>query len=182
MTPHEKLLLMQRAAEMVDYNSETGAITWRRRDVYVRGWSNKLAGKECGVINTGYRVIAFRFGPSRRFMVMAHRLAWFISFGVMPSGEIDHINRDRADNRIANLRDVSSSMNKRNFARKGNNTSGVPGVNWDKHRGKWFARARVDGRAYNLGRFDELTDADKAVRKFRSEHGFTETHGQEPTR
>lgn len=178
----ERSSLIQRVAEMIDYDPHTGKLTWKRRDVYVRGWSNKRAGEECGKLRNGYRVIEVRFGDGVRLRVMAHRLAWFIHCGRLPNGEIDHVNRDRSDNRACNLREVSSSMNKRNKSRMSNNKSGVTGVCWDKCRKKWAAQVRMEGRNHHLGRFDNLIDADLAVRRFRANNGFSESHGEPPAK
>lgn len=61
---------------------------------------------------------------------------------------------------------------------KGNNTSGVTGVTWDKHRNKWLAQVQADNTNVKVGRFSDINDAEKAVKEYRSKHGFTETHGR----
>lgn len=182
MSDRELLEDAAKAAGMVDYNSETGSMVWRNKDERepdaVR-WNSRYAGKECGTVDDkGYRRILFRFDRASPFKIRAHRLAWFISYGSLPVGEIDHINQDKADNRLTNLRDVPKALNQRNGTRKGNNTSGVAGVSWHKQRGKWCAQASMDGKHYHLGLFEEITEAETAARKFRASHGFTETHGR----
>ena len=77
-------------------------------------WNSRYAGKECGTIDDkGYRRINLRFAGRAHFKIRVHRLAWFISFGSLPTGEIDHINQNKADNRLSNLRDVPKSINQR---------------------------------------------------------------------
>lgn len=182
MGDRELLELAARAAGMVDYNPDTGVMIWRAKDKHAPDsarWNSRYSGKECGTIDDkGYRRILFRFQKGETFKIRAHRLAWFIAYGVMPSFEIDHINQEKADNRLANLRDVTKAINQRNGTRKGNNTSGVPGVSWHKQRGKWCAQASADGKHYHLGLFDDLAAAESATRTFRAAHGFTETHGR----
>lgn len=182
MNDRELLELAAKAAGMVDYNPDTGVMVWRAKDAGepdAARWNSRYAGKECGTVDDkGYRRVLFRFGDGAPFRIRAHRLAWVISFGSLPVGEIDHINQDKGDNRLANLRDVPKAINQRNGTRKGNNTSGVTGVSWHKQRGKWCAQASIGGKHYHLGLFEELTEAETAARKFRSEHAFTATHGR----
>ena len=81
----------------------------------------------------------------------AHRLAWFYTHGVWPTRQIDHINGVRADNRMANLRDVSHSINSQN-RRKAYGLSGFLGVT--KNKGKTFkAMLCVDGKNRYIGSY-----------------------------
>lgn len=85
----------------------------------------------------------------------AHRLVWLYVHGSEPSGYIDHINGDRADNRLANLRDVSQMVNMQNvYAAKSNSKTGLRGVSWHAQRGKYTARIKAGGRYLSLGLHD----------------------------
>jgi len=96
-------------------------------------------------------------------VLTGHRLAWFYVHGEWP-GSIDHINGDRSDNRIANLRSVKQSENLQNIRLpKRNNTTGHLGVSFDPDRGKFIASISVDGKTKNLGRF---TSAEAAHAKY----------------
>lgn len=77
---------------------------------------------------------------------------------------IDHINRDRLDNRRSNLRVVDYSLNGFNKGKQSNNTSGHVGVSWEKKRNKWETHIKVNGKKKFLGYFDDIDDAIK-VRK-----------------
>ena len=182
MTDRELLELAANAAGMVSYDASTGAMTWLRKPDSAKDsarWNSRYAGKPCGTIDDkGYRRILFRFERGSVFRVRAHRLAWFVVHGCLPSGEIDHINQDKLDNRLVNLRDVPKELNQRNGTRKSNNTSGVPGVTWHKQSGKWCAQASVNGKHYHIGSFEEIVAAETATLKFRAEHGFTTNHGK----
>jgi len=73
--------------------------------------------------------------------------------------EVDHINRNKLDNRKINLRAVNRSENEINKDLCCRNTSGYKGVTWDKSREKWSAKIKHDGTFYNLGRFDTAKEA-----------------------
>lgn len=93
----------------------------------------------------------------------AHRVAWLWHYGRWPDGVIDHINGDRSDNRIRNLRDVSIALNGQNrFGPQKNNKSGFLGVMWNKAAQKYAARIRYNGKFAHLGFFDDPVEASKA--------------------
>jgi hypothetical protein len=83
---------------------------------------------------------------------LEHRLIWLLHTGSLPTDEIDHINGDRQDNRIENLRLVSRDMNMQNqrTARR-DNTSGLLGVR--KSGAKWYATIGIDGKRFYLGMY-----------------------------
>ncbi|WP_446719173.1 HNH endonuclease signature motif containing protein [Halocynthiibacter sp. C4] len=107
----------------------------------------------------------------------AHRVIWAMFYGRWPAKDIDHINGDRTDNRISNLRHVSRAENARNSSRSSANTSGRTGVYKVKKSGKWNARIRVDGRFINLGFFKEFEAACAARAVAESKYGFSARHG-----
>lgn len=94
----------------------------------------------------------------------AARLAWKMFYKTDPSRdlEIDHINRQRDDNRIINLRLVTSTENNRNQSMSRNNTSGVRGVSWSKQANKWHVR--IYGQ--HIGYFTDKVEAEKAAEEF----------------
>ena len=99
--------------------------------------------------NKGYAVHYTRINGQRKVLYM-HRLI----MDAPPHLQVDHINRDRLDNRRANLRFATRSQNQANKGLQVNNTSRYKGVSWN--RGRWEARIRVhNGRRVNLGRFDD---------------------------
>ena len=87
--------------------------------------------------------------------------------GFIPSKSlvVDHINRNKLDNRKSNLRIVSKKENARNSKTQCNNTSGHRGISFRRKESKWEAYIKVDGKREHLGIFDELADAIKARRK-----------------
>jgi hypothetical protein len=139
---------------LLDYEPDTGVFRWR-----IQPSRNVKAGAVAGCVErNGYIVIGV---DGTNFK--AHRLAWLHFHGVWPEHDIDHINRVRADNRIANLRDVSRSVNLQNQTRpQKRGTSGYLGVTWYKRDKRWLAQIRVNGRLKNLGYFSSAEAAHAA--------------------
>lgn len=104
----------------------------------------------------GYRMV--RVGGKE---YRAHRLAWYLSHGVWPSEDIDHINRDRADNRLPNLRLATRQQNLRNARISSRSSCGSKGVHLSQGR-YWSAAIWVDGKKRHLGNFDSQALAAEA--------------------
>ncbi len=135
---------------ILHYDPETGIFTWKISN------SNRVkVGATAGCQNGhGYLLIKV---CSRKHP--AHRLAWLYMNGEWPKLDIDHINRNRSDNRIANLRDVSRKQNLQNAGKYSSNTSGHPGVYWDKQSSKWVARIKHNQKRVHLGYFATIEEA-----------------------
>jgi hypothetical protein len=124
------------------------------------------AGEYAGTIqNHGYLVISV---DKKRYM--AHRLAWFYVHGVWPKGDLDHINEDKLDNRIDNLREATRRQNMQNVRRHKHNTSGYKGVAWHHQRSKWRAYIFDNYRQIHLGLFDSREAAAAARSKAEKEY------------
>lgn len=174
--------------QLLRYEPETGKLFWRERgpecfplygtlaerEGKAKRWQKLKAGREAGSIGSrNYVVISVRGHP-----YFAHRIAWAIHHGCWPTFVIDHINGDRADNRLCNLRDVPPTINYRNMKINALNTSGAANVAYDKTRAKWRAVVRREGRIHNIGSFAQKDDAIRAVSLFRDQFGdYTERHG-----
>ena len=87
-----------------------------------------------------------------------HRIIFLMHHGYLPS-EVDHIDRDRTNNRIENLREVTRSQNMMNTAGWSRGTSSYKGVSWHKQSRKWQAAIRIDGKAVTFGRFNTELEA-----------------------
>jgi hypothetical protein len=86
--------------------------------------------------------------------------------------EIDHIDLDRTNDRIGNLRVATHSQNCMNKRISPLNTSGYKGVRWDKKAGRWYAVIQRDGKRHELGRFTSKELAHEAYQKAAKElHG-----------
>lgn len=97
-------LTAEEARRRLAYDPETGKLTWKQLR------NSKRIGEEARSLDVSGYVQVNIAGT----MVKGHRLAWLIHFGVWPEGDIDHINGNRADNRIANLRAVTNAVNCQN--------------------------------------------------------------------
>lgn len=124
----------QQAVELLQYTPETGSFHWRvNRQPAIK------AGDRAGSINShGYVQICIK-GRAH----LGHRLAWFMTHGSWPSKMIDHINGDRSDNRIVNLREATSSQNQANRGARKDSRVGIRGVRFQKNTGKWAAQIQI---------------------------------------
>ncbi len=104
-----------------------------------------------------------------RSPVFAHRLAWLYVYGYFPK-ELDHINGNRSDNRIENLREVDRKQNCENQKLRSTNKTGFRGVYWNKLEQKYKAQVGHNRELHHLGTFDNLKEAVQAVRDFRNVH------------
>jgi len=101
----------------------------------------------------------------------AHRLAWMYVHGKLPSGEIDHINGIKQDNRIENLRDLKSISNANNKTRASKNSkSNILGVSWHKKARKWSAYICVYKQRKYLGLFSDIKEAELAYQTERQKN------------
>ncbi len=151
---------------LVHYDPETGVFTRLKK------WGSKPVGSVIGGLSPqGYWQIAVQ-GKT----YPAHRLAWLYMTGMWPDKDIDHVNRNRADNRFCNLRAVTRSENLQNASLRRNNASGVTGVSWCKRDKRWRAHIMVLGRPLNLGRYKTKEEAVNARKKAATQlHPFTVT-------
>lgn len=160
------------------YEPETGKLFWLDCDDMRPQWKSRFVGKEAMITMSSHGYFSARFSGCA---VYAHRVIWAMVHGEWPVGEIDHINGNRSDNRIENLRHVTKSENAKNKRRPSNNSSGVSGVHWFKRDQKWQAQISIgSGRSKHLGYFSTLEEAAAARLAAEREYGYTDRHGKEP--
>ena len=150
--------------KLLEYNPSTGDFLWKRS----RGTA--FAGNVAGTLNThGYKVIKIANKSYK-----AHRLAWLYCFQEWPQNMIDHINGDRNDNRLDNLREATQGQNMQNQSKpQSRNKSGCLGVHWCIRDHKWIAKIGFDGRQKFIGRFDTPELAHQAYLAVKSQvHPF----------
>lgn len=166
-------------ASRVKYCPKTGKFTWLYRDNPApANWNSIYAGKECGHMSkNGYVYLTVSLDGQYKH-ILAHRVAWYIMFGEVPKHQIDHINGNRTDNRIVNLREATPGQNSRNTKLSVRNSSGFSGVHWYKSRRKWQTYTDYQGKRFFLGYYDNKDEAISAVEAFKNERDFSERHGK----
>jgi hypothetical protein len=143
-------LTQERCLELFNYCPDTGVL--ERRISYYR---NVVAGSIVDTLDSSGYYQVMVDGWTR----MAHRVIWCLVHGYDTEHQIDHINRDKTDNRIENLREATHSCNIRNCGMRVTNKSGVKGVRWVKEYGRFIATITVAGRPRTLGWFHDFTEA-----------------------
>ena len=138
--------LLQAVSEMLAYNKDTGVFTWKKH----RGGKAK-AGMVAGCkTRNGYVVISIYNKP-----YYAHILAYLICYNKLPEDKVDHINQDKSDNRLCNLRPANSVLNAANNSSRGTHLS----------RNGWVAGITINGKRKHLGYFETEEQAQIAYKK-----------------
>ena len=137
------------------------------------GNRKNLINKEAGCFNKdGYVVICLK-----QKSYMAHKLIYAMFYGVTDV-MIDHIDGNRCNNRIENLRQATYSQNLFNTKIYKNNKIGVKGISYVPKISKYVARCQTNGRSKYLGAFDSLNEAQEILKKYRLQsHGEYANHG-----
>ena len=145
------MLTQERLKELLDYSPETGEFVWKVNRGSVQ------AGRRAGGVCKTWGYVFIRVNKK---LWRAHHLALLYVYGTLPppDKDVDHINRDRTDNRIANLRVVSRSAN--NF-----NTDKHKGCYFCKTTGKWKASVVSNYKSYHVGYFKTEKEATDAYRR-----------------
>lgn len=161
------MLTTERLQELLHYEPATGVFTWR-----VKTGGNGVGGRiKAGTIAGSLTPGAYRRIRIDTVVYRAHRLAWFYVHGVWPTNHIDHIDGDRTNDSLVNLRDVTYAVNQQNQRRPQiDNISGYLGVGWHSSAGKWRARIRVGGREKYLGSFLSPKEAHEAYLTAKRKH------------
>lgn len=159
MLPKEYEELLTVFKRKLTYDSSTGHFTWTttRNKSYI----GKIAGSPTA---QGYLMIRV----NKRHMLL-HRLAYLWIHGTLPQF-IDHINGNRADNQISNLRSATVLENNRNKSAQAKASSRYLGVSYVRPTGKWIARIRHSGKNNHLGTFMSETEAAKSYNEVASRY------------
>jgi len=165
---------------IITYDESLGLFFWNKRPEsmfscnreYLR-WNNRYSGKKAGTKDSrGYIVIKFQ-----QKKIKAHRLAYLLKHGSMPLA-IDHIDGNKENNRIQNLREATASENNKNSSLRKDNNSGIPGVTWDKANSKWRCYIRVDKHLKHLGLCADFFEACCRRKAKELAYDFHANHGK----
>lgn len=149
-------LTQERLKEILHYDPDTGLFTRIKNKKNV-GSKNALGYLTIFVLNKQY---------------LSHRLAWLYIYGYFPETDIDHIDQDKANNKLSNIRVVSRQCNMRNTHLQANNTSGIKGVAWHKPSNRWMVRIKVNKKELYLGLVKYKNDAAKLRWEAEKKYGF----------
>lgn len=172
--------------DLVDYRD--GLLFWRERPVELfqsrracKIWNKRFAGKAAGHVHESrsgkrHKTVITINGASER--LLASRLVWAWHRGTWPEGLVDHEDGDTLNDRIGNLRDVTSATNSKNMRMHPSNKSGVTGVFWSDRLGKWVAGIMANRKAQYLGVFTSLEEATAVRKSAEIKYGFHKNHGR----
>ena len=163
-----KELTLDLVNKLFRYDKETGDLI-RKVSVSSRGQAGDIAGT---VNSLGYCVTTIEGTKYRN-----HRVIFLMHNGYLPAC-LDHIDTNRLNNRIENLRPATTAQNQYNAGIRKDNTSGVKGVTWHAQSSKWQSQVRYKGENNYLGLYRTVTEATTAVHKAREQlHGEFVNHG-----
>ena len=141
--------------DLFTYDEMTGSLVWK-----VKPAKQISIGTIAGTSRPdGYTQVKIQ---GKFYMV--HRVIWLLSFNVWPDGDIDHINGNRSDNRLNNLRLVTRKQNLENQKLQASNKSGFRGVSWSNQKKKWRVQINHHGKQYTIGLFNDLLEAAAAAK------------------
>lgn len=156
----------EEVTSLFNYNPLTGIVT-RKSTVT----SNAKEGSVVGWLNSdGYLHVKIR-----KTSYKLHRVIWLYVHGEWPKGVIDHINRDRKDNRLANLRDTTVQVNNINKPIRKDSKTGIPGVTFHPRDKTYYAACKRDGKQNYLGSFKTIEEATNAVNNFKAKYEIGRT-------
>lgn len=149
---------------VLDYNKDSGVLTWKRRESAPTQWNVRYAGTVAGspLTSKSNSYIVIRIDGNAYY---AHILAFQIVEGRMPVDVVDHIDGNGSNNAWANLREATQSQNIANSIPRTNTVSGLKGAHWDASRKKWSSAITVNRKALYLGRFNTAEEAHQAYCK-----------------
>lgn len=148
-------ITLEKLQSLLQYDKDTGEFYWKYNPAKQISWNTRYAGKLAGGLNTqGYWVIRID-----NILYRAHHLAWVYVQGYWTKYELDHIDGNRANNKIANLREATRRENARNMSSHKGSTSKYKGVCW--HSNAWRATIWDGSKQINLGRYKSEEEAAK---------------------
>jgi len=153
--------------KILRYNPKKGELFWK-----IANSRCIKIGQEAGCVSTndGYCYIGINGEIYKR-----SRLIWIYVHGNIPEGDVDHINHNRSDDRLSNLRVVTHQDNCKNQRRRITNTSGVMGV--CRHNNKWLVYIEISGNRKYLGHHTVFAEAVKVRKAAEKKYGYHKNHG-----
>lgn len=182
MLYRKALPTQERLAELLEYHPDTGKLYWKKRQVRegerasrVKSWNTRYAGKE-----TGIKLIKPELGDSSYRSISidnqvftTHRIIYKLAHNLEPQ-EIDHDNRNRADNRLVNLVASDHVTNNKNQKLRSTNKTGTMGISWQAHANKWKVKISNKHIGYASTKEEAIAMREQAMLK----HNYHPNHGK----
>lgn len=174
-------------SELLEWHPETARLFWKPRSAALfqgcndpaegcaKSWNTRYAGKEAFGRTASH---GYYMGRILNDDYLAHRVIWAIAYGNWPTAQIDHIDGNRTNNRLENLRAVTNADNCKNVRMRDDNTSGAVGVYWSKSRQVWVAEIKSGGQKKFLGNFSDKEQAIASRKEAELRLGFHPNHGR----
>lgn len=141
-----------RLSELVYYDETSpSCLRWLQS-----GGSRRVAGEVAGTFSKALGYWQVKIEGTRYYV---HRVIALLQGWSIDGFQIDHIDRDRSNNKLSNLRVVTQVTNLLNKGVRRDSSSGVTGVTWNKRKALWHSRITVDKRTISLGYFEDLCKA-----------------------
>lgn len=156
-------MTVEELRELFVWDAEKGKIWWR-----------SLYGKREAFVSV--QTQGYLYGKIHGKNYLAHRVLWALEYGRWPEINLDHIDQNKKNNALSNLRETDSPQNARNKPAYKNSTSGDTGVSRTR-KGRWRSYVGVDYAQRHLGVFDTKEEAVLARRRAQQELGFSPLHG-----
>jgi hypothetical protein len=167
--------------QLLSYNPDTGSLIWLPRDDSwfkkpsdAKRWNSRYAHTKAFTT----KIKGYLKGCILEKDYYAHRVCWALHHEKWPEFQVDHINGNREDNRIKNLRDVDCLENQKNLALRGDNKAGRIGVSWNSQESKWVASITVNRKWIFLGRYRDVNLAVAARKAAEDLYGYHKNHGR----
>ena len=146
--------------DIILYDEKQGDFTWKLNRGPIK------AGSKAGHIRgDGYVIVCIN-----KKGYYGHILAWFLTYGYWPDFEIDHVDNNRSNNRLSNLREATVTQNKGNVGILPSNTSGFKGVSFDASRSRYRAQIYINGTRKRLGDFKDPIQAAMSYDEYAIRH------------
>lgn len=144
-----QMITQAQLKSILDYDQDTGLFTWKKK------LSNRT---EIGNLAGYYKDFKYTQICIEGTLYYAHRLVWLYMYGYMPK-YVDHINKNKSDNRLCNLREATNQQNAFNSKKPSNNTSGIKGVMWNKYAKKWHVQLCFNKKKKHIGYYADFFEA-----------------------
>jgi hypothetical protein len=174
--PSQKYL--KECFEILKLANDQWTLRWKTRPAMhfkdyqsANAWNARNAGKYAVSIDSeGYYSVQINGEKWKQ-----HRVIWKMIYGQDPKGDLDHIDQNKLNNNISNLRETDDYLNSKNMSMFKNNKSGVTGVNFmhDRKSRPWRAQINWHGKKKNLGNFASIDDAIEARKQAEKILGYT---------